>query len=158
MTLADTLSGGCRSRSEWRSERDSNPRGSLHHLPHFQCGALGQLGDRSSAIVSAAVGLPDQQSCRVSARQQAGYLPCSNSIASGGTPRHVRSARLPSVHGLAVRARLRPARPLVDRFYLPDLLADRARLPATRRSLVLLVRRGCSSLARILDAPGEVSE
>jgi hypothetical protein len=25
----------------------------LHHLPHFQCGALGQLGDRSSPIVSA---------------------------------------------------------------------------------------------------------
>ena len=31
-----------------RSERDSNPRSRLPPIPHFQCGALGQLGDRSA--------------------------------------------------------------------------------------------------------------
>ena len=38
---------------KWRSERDSNPRYELPRIPHFQCGAIGQLGDRSFVIVPA---------------------------------------------------------------------------------------------------------
>src|SRR5580704_15996190 len=68
-----------------------------------------------------------------------GYLPSDPYFASGENLRHVCPLRIPPVHGPAFRVGLRAPRPVVDRLHLPDLLADRAGLPTTRRTLVLLV-------------------
>src|ERR1700686_1694237 len=80
--------------------------------------------------------------------------------------RHVRPVRLSPLHRPALRVRFRAPRAVVDRLHLLDLLAHRSGRPPTRRALVLLVTRAPQlarrsrrpRLARILDAPGEVSE